>query len=124
VNEEIRASHAWVTRTLYLNGQESKLGHYILHFEDPDDDSAMQKVVLELLVEFGQELSLGDYSPIQMDLGRYFIKSHAGFSVVEVAPCWTQEQIDQMDEEPAVDVDMAVWGSLFVREDLPHEGNV
>lgn len=122
MDEELRPSHAWVTRTLYLNGQDSSVAHHVLHFEDNNDDAKMQAIVLELLVEFGQELSLGDYSPIQLDLGRYIIKSATGFSIVEVDPAWTQEQIDSMEEEPAVEVDWGTWGSLFSREDLPNEG--
>lgn len=124
MEEELRPTHAWVSRTLYLKGQDSKTSHHVLHFEDPDDEPAMSRLVLELLEEFGRELSLGDYSPIQMDIGRYFIRSHTGFSVVEVDPAWTQEQIDQMEEEPGVDVDMTTWGSIFTREDLPNERNV
>lgn len=110
---DIKPTHCWVKRTLYLKGQDSQVSNQVIEFEEPQDEASMAKAFVEILSEFGNELELGDFSPVRMDVGRYIIKSHAGFSVVELDPAWTQEQIEQMEEAAAPDLDMQVWGEVF-----------
>lgn len=113
---EIRPTHVWVKRTLYPNGKDSSISNSVIEFEDPLSDESMAKAFIEILREFGNELELADFSPIRMDVGRYIIRSHAGFSVVELDPAWTQEEVEQMEAAAAPELDLKVWGEIFTTE--------
>lgn len=110
---EIKPTHCWVKRSLYLNGKDAVVSNTVIEFEDPLDDESMANAFVEILTEYGNELDLGDFTPVRMDTGRYLIKSHTGFSLVEIDPAWTEEQIEQMEAAVAPQLDMKTWGSIF-----------
>lgn len=112
--DEPKPTHCWITRTLYLKGNDAATSHQIIHFEDTSDEG-MARAFMDALVEFGQELSLGDYHPVRMDAGRYVIQSQTGFSVVEIDPAWTQAELDLLENAPKLDLN--VWGGIL------HEGD-
>lgn len=113
-------SHCWVRRTLYKHGRDSETSTQLLHFEDPDDEAAIVEAFLGILVDYGEELGLEEFSPIHMDVGRWVIESEEGFSVVEIDPGWTEEQVDAMDAAMTTELDSKVWGGIFTK-DLPSE---
>lgn len=111
---ELKPSHCWIKRTLFLKGHDSEISNQVIHFPDPADDSSLAKIFVDVLIEFGKELDLHEIEPHRMDVGRYVIESEKGFSVIEIDPAWTEEQIEQMEAmDSSPQIDMKVWGDIF-----------
>jgi hypothetical protein len=114
---ELLPTHVWIKRTLFLKGKDASISNTVVEFGDPLSEASMAKAFIEILQEFGNELELADFSPVRMDTGRYIIQSHAGFSVVELDPAWTQQQVEEMENAAAPALDWKVWGDVFTKEE-------
>lgn len=116
VEEDIELpAHAWVKRTLYLNGRDSEISNQALHFESLDDPE-VQSLIIETLVEFGHELGIyKDFAPTHVCEGRWVIESDSGFSVIEIDAAFSEDQVRRMEEGAAIELDLKVWGGIFGR---------
>ena len=115
--EEMKfASHAWFTRYYFPNGGDSAVNNYIVHFERPGNVPEMIEKMVPILLDFYKELGSNQGrigGPLPLEVGRFVLEGPKGFSIVEIAPAFTQEEFDALNDSEEIHLDENVWGGVF-----------
>jgi hypothetical protein len=112
-------THAWVTRTIFPQGGDSRRNQYILHFENSEDTEELADTFYELLKDFINEIGGQWRSPAVLAKDRFLIEGPKGFSIIEVARAYTQEEFDKLSGTEG-ELDISVFEQMFSQE-LPKE---
>lgn len=117
---ELQSNHAWVTRYFFPLGGESRQNQYMLHFDDPHSPEDLIGTVGDLLKDFIEEIGGQWTSPGILDKRRFFIEGPKGFAIIEIAPAYTEEEVNKMEFEPK-NLDLSIWEQMFKSSDAPSE---
>lgn len=116
----LHSNHAWISRHFFPKDRDAVQSHFILHIADKKDFEELMEQFYALIKEFTAEVGGSAKIPGIIEKDRFLIEGPKGFSIIEVAPAYTQEEYDELTGNEVEHLDLSVWESMFTQE-LPEE---